>query len=63
MMGRLDPEWSKLRRNRYIQEWAYRAITFIAILILIFGFVIYKGFERKYKQDKINKQQNYEQYK
>lgn len=59
-LGRLDPEWDKHRRNKYIEEAVYQTVVFIAIIILIFGFVAYKGFERKYKQDNLNKQQNYE---
>lgn len=54
MMGRLDPEWSKLRRNRMIKKWIYDFFIFLSVILLIFLFVAYKGFERNYKLKKQN---------
>lgn len=60
MMGRFDPGWDKLKRNKIIKKAIYDFFIFLSVVLMIFLFVAYKGFERKYKQDNINKQQHYD---
>lgn len=63
MMGRLDPEWDKHKRNAYLRKIADNIMILAAVFGLCAAFAIYKGLEKKQKQYNINKQQNYEQYK
>ena len=60
MMGRLDPEWDKHKRNAYLRKIADNIMILAAVLGLFAAFAVYKGLEKKQKQDNINKQQHYD---